>query len=214
MGKRFIGSELWDSDWFLDLPDKYKILWVYIITKCDCAGVWEPNLKTVSRLLNNKYDEAETLQFFSGQIVKIKNKWFLPKFIRYQSGKSPSEKMIKPINNALSRIGYSIDTVAIQYRYSSDTPIEIEREIDKNIDIDVEIKKERETEIETESCREIFRFFDEIVGSGEARKGIGGKNINKILNLWGGIKKRGRCGDCKNCGAEFKKIWAACVEKK
>lgn len=136
MSKRFIGSEIWDSDWFLDLPDKFKILWVFINTKCDCAGIWTPNLKTVSRLLNNKYSEDEALSFFKNQVVKIKDKWFLPEFIPYQSGKSPSDKMIKPINNALSAIGLSldtIDTVSIQYQYTTDTPIEIEIKKEKEI---------------------------------------------------------------------------------
>jgi len=136
MAKRFIASEIWDKDWFLDLPSKYKILWFYLCTKCDVAGVFDPNLKTVSKILGEKFYEEEVLKVFQGKVHKVKDKWVLDKFIKFQYGDTISPKMIPPITAALIKIGLRIDTVSIGYPYSIDTPIDIEKDIDKEIDKD------------------------------------------------------------------------------
>ena len=136
MAKRFISSEIWDKDWFLDLPSKYKILWFYLCTKCDVAGVFDPNLKTVSKILGEKFCEAEVLKVFQGKVYKVKDKWVLRKFITFQYGDNISSKMISPITTALAKIGLTIDTVSIEYPYSIDTPIDIEKEIEIEIEKD------------------------------------------------------------------------------
>jgi hypothetical protein len=128
LAKRFIDGSVWDKDWFLDLPTKYKVLWFYILTKCDTAGIFDPNLKTVSKLLNEKYIEDECLDVFNNKVIKVLDKWFIIKFIDFQYGDVISEKMVLPINKCLNKIGYSIDTVSILYSKSIDTPIEIEKE--------------------------------------------------------------------------------------
>jgi len=132
MAKRFISSEIWDKDWFLDLPSKYKILWFYLCTKCDVAGVFDPNLKTVSKILGEKFCEAEVLKVFQGKVYKVKDKWVLRKFITFQYGDNISSKMISPITTALAKIGLTIDTVSIEYPYSIDTPKDKEIEIEKD----------------------------------------------------------------------------------
>jgi hypothetical protein len=128
MAKRFIASELWDKDWFLELPSKYKVLWIYMITKCDVAGIFDPNLKTISKLLNEKYTEADIFSVFNGKIRKVQDKWLLNKFINFQYGDSLSPHMIKPINNALRKVNLDLDTLLIQYREGIDTPKDIEKD--------------------------------------------------------------------------------------
>lgn len=135
MAKRFIASELWDKDWFLELPSKYKVLWVYMITKCDVAGVFDPNLKTVSKLLNEKYTEQDVFSVFDNKLKKIMDKWLLVKFINFQYGDNLSPHMVKPINNALRKIGLDLDTVSIQYKQSIHTPKDIDIDKDKEKDI-------------------------------------------------------------------------------
>jgi hypothetical protein len=130
MSKRFIDSTLWDKDWYIEIPTKYKILWIYMITKCDTAGIFDPNLKTISKLLNEDYQEQDCLNIFNGKLIKKDNKWLIRNFVIWQYGTKISPKMIDPINKCLERIGLSIDTLSIQYQYSIDTPIEIEKKIE------------------------------------------------------------------------------------
>ncbi len=41
MAKRFTDTEIWQKDWFLDLPIKQKLLVKFIFDNCDCAGIYE-----------------------------------------------------------------------------------------------------------------------------------------------------------------------------
>ncbi|MBS3945291.1 MAG: hypothetical protein KGZ42_07330 [Melioribacter sp.] len=137
MAKRFIDSNLFQKDWFLELEPKYQILYVYMFTHCDVAGVFDPNLKTLSKLFNTEYNEEETLFNFKNQLVRVRDKWLLTGFLKHQYGLKISPKMIKPIEKALDKIGLTLenlDRVSIEYRYSIDTPKEKEIDIEKEID--------------------------------------------------------------------------------
>lgn len=139
MAKRFIDSNLFQKDWFLELESKYQILYIYIFTHCDVAGVFDPNLKTISKLFNQQYNEDEILINLKDQLIKVQDKWLLHKFIKHQYGSVISPKMIKPIENALRKIGLKIkdiDTVSIGYQYSIDTPKEKEIDIEKEKEIE------------------------------------------------------------------------------
>jgi len=48
MAKRFTASEKWEDLWFSELSNKYKLFWIYLLDKCDNAGVWENILKSNS----------------------------------------------------------------------------------------------------------------------------------------------------------------------
>lgn len=123
MAKRLVDGELWFENWFSELPTKYKLLWLYIRTRCDTAGIFEPNLKMISRILNEDFIEEDCLNFFKEELKKVGDKWVILGFIESQYGLPISPKMVKPVNNCLSKIGYSIDTVSVLYGYSIDTPI-------------------------------------------------------------------------------------------
>lgn len=131
MAKRFLDSSLWDKDWFLDLSSKYKVLWVYMITKCDTAGIFDPNLKNISKMLNEKYNEEECLMAFNGKVIKVLDKWVLVKFIEFQYGSQISPTMIDPINKCLSKIGHSIDSLSILYNRTMDSPVYMVKDKDK-----------------------------------------------------------------------------------
>lgn len=51
MPKRLIDSNLFNKDWFLELPVKMKTTWMYMILHCNHGGIFDPNLKVLSFLL-------------------------------------------------------------------------------------------------------------------------------------------------------------------
>ena len=53
MAKRFTDTEIWQKDWFLDLPIKQKLLVKFIFDNCDCAGIYEISY----RVLKNCFGE-------------------------------------------------------------------------------------------------------------------------------------------------------------
>ena len=65
MAKRFIDTKIWDKAWFRKLTTKNKLLWIYILTKCDHAGIWDA--------------DWEAAEFFIGEKVAFKD---LPEMIQ------------------------------------------------------------------------------------------------------------------------------------
>jgi hypothetical protein len=41
MAKRFIDTNIWNKAWFRKLDTNSKLIWIYILTKCDHAGIFD-----------------------------------------------------------------------------------------------------------------------------------------------------------------------------
>lgn len=91
MAKRLTDTEIWEQDWFIDLPNKYKLFWCYIKDKCDNAGIWRPNKSLVQRIIGEPLNLDEFLQFVNlGDKRRIdilpSGRWFLREFFVFQYG--------------------------------------------------------------------------------------------------------------------------------
>lgn len=98
MTKRFCDTDIWNKNWFQDLPIKQKLLTKFIFDNCDCAGVYEISWK----LLKFYFDEEVTKEDFE-KIKQVKfldeNTIFIEDFVLFQcSIKTLTE--LKPTNNA------------------------------------------------------------------------------------------------------------------
>lgn len=87
MAKRFTDSTKWNDNWFSNLTDKEKLTWIYILDTCDHAGIWEKNLRVLNFHIGSTYVEGELNKIFLGKFVEIRDKWFIPNFIKFQYGK-------------------------------------------------------------------------------------------------------------------------------
>lgn len=90
MAKRFTDTEIWDEDWFLDLPNDYKLFWFYILSKCDHAGLFKVNLRSFRGLIEVTVTPTEALAFFNSGKDRIRviseTLWFIEDFFVYQYG--------------------------------------------------------------------------------------------------------------------------------
>lgn len=88
MAKRFITTELFKDAWFMDLPNKYKLFWIYLITNCEYTGIWQVNYKVAQFYVGEHLEPSECERVMSDRIVKIEGGkyWFMPKFIEFQYG--------------------------------------------------------------------------------------------------------------------------------
>jgi hypothetical protein len=87
MVKRFTETTKWSDPWFMDLPVKYKAFWFYICDQCDCAGVWEPNMRLATTQVGEPLELAEVLRVFGRRIEQTKEgKLWIAGFIRFQYG--------------------------------------------------------------------------------------------------------------------------------
>jgi hypothetical protein len=85
--KRFTETQKWEDPWFRKLRPEMKLLWLWILDRCDSAGVIDPDLELASFQIGFQYP-MDTLSEFDGRVVGIVGgKFFIPKFIEFQYGR-------------------------------------------------------------------------------------------------------------------------------
>ena len=89
MSKRFTDTEKWDRPWYRKLPVQYKMLFLFILDKCDIAGIWYVDFDTASYYIGSTVCYEDSLQFLEKQITVLNNgsKWFVHDYIGFQCGK-------------------------------------------------------------------------------------------------------------------------------
>lgn len=85
MAKRFTDNEKWKDTWFIDLPTKYKLFWIYILDECNHAGIWKVNFKVASFFIGEHLEDSEVKRILKDRIIVLNdNYWYVKKFIKYQ----------------------------------------------------------------------------------------------------------------------------------
>ncbi len=85
MAKRFTDNEKWKDIWFMDLPSKYKLFWLYILDECNHAGIWKVNFKVASFHIGEHLEYSEVTRVLKNRINILSDEyWYIEKFIKYQ----------------------------------------------------------------------------------------------------------------------------------
>lgn len=86
MAKRFVDSELWDKEWYMELSLKHKCFMRFLFDKCDASGVWSANWILATSYIGEKISE-EDIKALGARVRKIgEKKYFLDDFISFQYG--------------------------------------------------------------------------------------------------------------------------------
>ena len=105
MSKRFTDTDKWDDPWYMELPVKYKLFWVFMLDNCSPAGIYKINIRLASFQIGEPFEESEIKRVFAERIFEIApGKWFVKKFIKYQYGTlsencKPHQPIIKELRN-------------------------------------------------------------------------------------------------------------------
>ena len=88
MAKRFIDTKIWDKAWFRKLSTKNKLVWIYLLGKCDHAGIWDADWEAAEFLIGEwvDYNELPTEITSKMEYIKGDDQYFIPKFIEFQYG--------------------------------------------------------------------------------------------------------------------------------
>lgn len=90
MAKRFTATEIWEEDWFLEMPTEYKLFWYYMLSNCDHAGLFKLNLRSFCGLNEVKLTSTIALNHFNTGKQRIRviseSVWFIEDFFVYQYG--------------------------------------------------------------------------------------------------------------------------------
>lgn len=161
MTKRFCGTEIWNKNWFQNLPIKQKLLTKFIFDNCDCAGVYEISWK----LLKVYFDEEITKEDFE-KIKQVKfldeNTIFIEDFVLFQCS-IKNLNGLKPSNNAHKGIIRRLEKYNL-FQAPSEPLVSPTEGAHRGTQ---EKEKEKEKEIEKDKDKEIeknnpdFYFSDE-----------------------------------------------------
>jgi hypothetical protein len=84
MSKRFIDTNLFNDEWFMELSKDAKLFFIYYITNCDHAGILKLN-KKLFEFQAQVNDVDKVIKELGNCIVTVKNGvYFMPKYIKFQ----------------------------------------------------------------------------------------------------------------------------------
>lgn len=87
MAKRFIETGLLRKPLLRGLQGAYKTLFIYYITECDHAGIWNKlDMDIASMLIGEKFTIEGIEDAFGDELIDLGDKWFMPSFVEYQYG--------------------------------------------------------------------------------------------------------------------------------
>ncbi|HEY0088896.1 MAG TPA: hypothetical protein VGB37_08635 [Candidatus Lokiarchaeia archaeon] len=90
--KRFTETNIWDEDWWLDIPPEYKLFWFYLKDKCNHAGIWRPNSRLFEVMIGVKIDLKIALDYFNKDKLRCEilksGHWFILDFFVFQYGET------------------------------------------------------------------------------------------------------------------------------
>jgi uncharacterized phage protein (TIGR02220 family) len=86
VAKRLTDSRKWFDGWFMNLEDKSKMTWVYLLDLCNHAGIYKLNPKLEELCLGYVLSYENLKEQFDGRILQFGDKLFLPGFIKFQYG--------------------------------------------------------------------------------------------------------------------------------
>ena len=161
MAKRFIDTKIWDKAWFRKLTSKNKLLWIYILTKCDHAGIWDSDWEAAEFFIGEKVSFEELPKQIQDKMQYIKgdDQYFIPAFIEFQYGTLRENS--KPHLSVIKRLNEK--SLLNSYQRVYNTPKDKEKEKEQYKD-KIKYKKKDKKQREKEFGLIVFNKAKEIEG--------------------------------------------------
>ncbi len=104
MAKRFIDTKIWDKAWFRKLSTKNKLVWIYLLGKCDHAGIWDADWELAEFIIGETvtYEELPGIIKDKMKHIKGEDQYFIPSFIGFQYGELKEHS--KPHKSVIKRL--------------------------------------------------------------------------------------------------------------
>jgi hypothetical protein len=104
VAKRFIDTKIWDKAWFRKLSTKNKLVWIYLLGKCDHAGIWDADWELAEFIIGETvtYEELPDIIKDKMQYIEGEDQYFIPSFIDFQYGELKEHS--KPHMSVIKRL--------------------------------------------------------------------------------------------------------------
>ena len=87
MSKRFIDTSLFNKRWFREFPPKMKLFYLYMLTQCDHAGMYDVDLELASFQTGMPVRQEDIDEYLKDHIQVIKeDKFWIKAFPSFQYG--------------------------------------------------------------------------------------------------------------------------------
>tara|TARA_R110002020_G_scaffold357467_3_gene569833 strand:- start:4393 stop:5037 length:645 start_codon:yes stop_codon:yes gene_type:complete len=156
MAKRFIDTNIWNKAWFRKLDTNSKLIWIYVLTKCDHAGIFDADYEAMNFYIGTALEDFKDIPIAIREKMQLieDNQFFIPSFIEYQYGQlrinsKPHLSVIKRLedkglNNYLQRVMATLK--------DKEKEKDIEKRQDKFIDkVNTIIKEKKYSNEETDN---------------------------------------------------------------
>ena len=104
-GMILIDNMLFDQEWFVALPIRKRLLYIYLLTKTSKVGVFELNLRRITYDMNpddgQPITEDDIFNSFGGRVVKLGESKGI--FVDYIAFNWMRDKPLDPFRNPLHR---------------------------------------------------------------------------------------------------------------
>jgi len=163
MAKRFTDSEKWQDNWFTELTNDQKVIWIYLLDHCDNAGVWKMNMKNLNYFCSTNISVEYFIFTFQKRLTRINEEQFIiNKFCLFQYGPDFLTSKNKAVTSALDKLTQlkvveKLDntyTLSIPYTYPINTPKEEEEDKEQDMDKDKSINKDKVEEQDRDKDRD------------------------------------------------------------
>lgn len=84
MAKRLTDTEKWKDDWYINLDNDSKVVWQWLLDNCNHAGICKRSMGVLNLMCRVNFTEDEMIKKMEDRVLKIKNIWFIPKFLKFQ----------------------------------------------------------------------------------------------------------------------------------
>lgn len=117
MAKRFTSTEIWDEDWFIEMPNEYKLFWFFMLANCNHAGIFKVNIKNFCVLHNIKILPQTALELFNNGKERIRlvkeNVWLIEDFFVFQYGTTfnPNNRVHESVESAYNKLNIKITSI-------------------------------------------------------------------------------------------------------
>lgn len=174
MAKRFTDTEKFNDVWYRRLPLLQKVIWEYLLSECNHAGIFENfDYDMMSFKIGAEISETD-MKCFEGRIVFLnETTLFIPKFIKFQYGElNAQNKAHASVLRELEKWGIQAPSKPLTSplqapNYPLPSPFVGAKDKDKDKEKDKEEEKEKgkekkkKTDIfcnpDFEKCYEIYR---------------------------------------------------------
>ncbi len=175
MPKRFTDTEKYKKPFIRGLKGAYKLLWDYLYTTCDNAGIWIVDFEVAQIYLGSdmSVNRVDALRFFNAEEVRVVEfdggkKWFLPSFITFQHGElsnsNPAHKKIIPVLRSLDFIDNSMHLKSSFQVPIQGTKVEVKVVVEDEVEEKVDVKEKPTSKLKEPAIR-ILEHYNVATGS-------------------------------------------------